>query len=86
MAFFIFQQDTPFENPAVTFVHMISYAIASPDISIFRLSNDDTRVETIPYLGLSYIIWIIFAVVMSVLFLNLLVSPSAWLRARSTIY
>ena len=53
---------------------MISYAIGSPDISIFRLSNDDTKVEPIPYPGLSYSIWVVFAVIMSVLFLNLLVS------------
>lgn len=67
-------QDTPFENPAVTFVQLISFAISSPDISVFRLSNDDTNVKSIPYPGLSYIIWAVFAVIMSILFLNLLVS------------
>ncbi len=53
---------------------MVSYAIGSPDISIFRLSNDDTEVDTIPYPGISYVIWIVAGVVVSVLFLNLLVS------------
>ena len=66
-------QDTPFENPLVTFVTMISFAISTPDISIFRLANDDTREESIPYPVLSFIIWIIFGVIMSVLFLNFLV-------------
>ena len=61
-------------NPAVAFVEAISFAIGSPDISIFRLANDDTTVETIPYPGLSYIIWITFGIIVSVLFFNFLVS------------
>ena len=69
-----FPQDTPFETPIVTFVTMISYAIDGPDNSIFRLSNDDTVVENIPYPVVSYFIWITFGVIMSVLFLNFLVS------------
>lgn len=66
-------QDTPFETPFVTFVTMISFAISSPDMSIFRLANDDTAIDTIPYPILSYTIWITFGIVMSVLFLNFLV-------------
>ena len=61
-------------NPAVAFVEVISYAIGGPDNSIFRLSNDDTAVETIPYPVLSYVIWIVFGIIVSVLFLNFLVS------------
>ena len=77
-----FVQDTPFENPGVAFVEAISFAIGSPDISIFRLSNDDTRVDTIPYPVLSYIIWVIFGIIMSVLFLNFLVSSFLWAKSQ----
>ena len=57
----------------MTFVTMVSYVITSPDISIFRLSNDDAVMAAIPYPQLSYFIWILFGVIMSVLFLNFLV-------------
>ena len=52
---------------------MIIYAIGIPDIRVFRLSNDDPELEKIPYPELSFIIWLVFAIIMSVLFLNLLV-------------
>ena len=55
---------------------MISYTIGGPDVSIFRLSNDNSTAEPISYPGMSYLTWVVFAVVMSVLFLNLLVSLS----------
>ena len=61
-------------NPAVAFVEVISYAIGGPDNSIFRLASDNTTVETIPYPGLSCIIWITFGIIVSVLFFNFLVS------------
>ena len=61
-------------NPAVAFVEVIAFAIGGPDISIFRLANDDTTAETIPYPFLSYIIWIVSGIFVSVLFLNFLVS------------
>ena len=80
-----FLQDTPFQNPIVTFVTMISFAISSPDISIFRLSNDNTKVDTIPYPALSYLIWIIFGIIMSVLFLNFLVKRLLCYRILSII-
>jgi transient receptor potential cation channel subfamily A protein 1 len=65
--------DTPFQSVLVTFVTMFSFAIGGPSISIFRLTNDDTDVESVPYPFLSYTLWIIFGVVVSVLFLNFLV-------------
>ena len=68
-----FIQDTPFESPLMTFVTMISYVIGGPDISIFRLTNDNTKVQEIPYPVLSYSVWITFGFIMSVLFLNFLV-------------
>ena len=58
----------------MTFVTMFSFAIGGPSISIFRFTNDDTDVESVPYPFLSYTLWIIFGVVVSVLFLNFLVS------------
>ena len=53
---------------------MISYTVGGPDVSIFRLSNDNSTADPIPYPALSYLTWVVFAVIMSVLFLNLLVS------------
>ena len=66
-------QDTPFQSVLVTFVTMISFAIGGPAISIFRLANDDTEVDSVPNPFLSYTIWIVFGIVVSVLFLNFLV-------------
>ena len=59
----------------MTFVTMISLAIGGPEISILRLTNDDTDVDSVPYPFLSYTMWIVFGIVVSVLFLNFLVSP-----------
>ena len=58
----------------MTFVTMISLAIGGPEISMLRLSNDDTDVDSLPYPFLSYTLWILFGIVVSVLFLNFLVS------------
>ena len=67
-------QDSPFENPAVTFVQTIAMTVGGPDLSIFRLSNDDEITDPIPFPFISYLLWVVFVVVMSVLFLNFLVS------------
>ena len=71
--YFHMLQNTQFQNPIVTFVTMISFAIDGPDISIFGLSNDNTKVYTNPYPVVAYLIWITFALIMSILFLNFLV-------------
>ena len=60
----------------MTFVTMISLAIGGPEISMLRLTNDDTDVDSVPYPFLSYTMWIVFGIVVSVLFLNFLVSPT----------
>ena len=61
-------------------MEVIGFTISSPDISIFRLANDDTKVETIPFPFISYVIWIVFGIVMSVLFLNFLVCTNIYSR------
>ena len=61
----------------MTFVTMISFAIGGPAISIFRLTNDNMEVDSVPYPFLSYTIWIVFGIVVSVLFLNFLVRSPA---------
>ena len=73
---FVHVQDTPFQSVLVTFVTMISFAIGGPAISIFRLTNDNMDVDSVPYPFLSYTMWIVFGIVVSVLFLNFLVSPT----------
>ena len=78
-------QNTPFENPAITLVHMIIYAIGIPDVRIFRLSNDNPDLDKIPYPELSYALWLVFAIIMSVLFLNLLVSYATFLHVHSRL-
>ena len=66
-------QDTPFDNPEITMVDTISQAIGDPDFTIFRLYNDDTSRNSVPYPVLSIAIWIVFGVCISVLFITFLV-------------
>ena len=66
-------QDTPFENPQITIAETISQVIGGPDFSIFRLANDDTMRRQVPFRTLSVLIWIVFGVCISVLFITFLV-------------
>ena len=66
-------KDTPFDNPEITIAETISQVIGSPDFSIFRLVNDDTMRRQVPFRALSVIIWIVFGVCISVLFITFLV-------------
>ena len=70
--FFSFQ-DTPFDNPEITLAETISQVIGSPDFSIFRLMNDGTVHRQVPFKTLSVIIWVVFGVGISVLFITFLV-------------
>ena len=69
----VFAQGTPFDSPEITIVETISQALGSPDFSIFRLVNDGTQHNQVPYLALFVIIWIVFGVFISVLFITFLV-------------
>ena len=69
-------QDTPFDNPEFTMVWTLSQAIGSPDFTVFRLFNDETHRNKVPYLILSITIWIVFGVCISVLFITFLVRDS----------
>ena len=69
-------QDTPFDNPQITMVETISQAVGSLDFTIFRLFNDDTSRNSVPYPVLSIAIWVVFGVCISVLFITFLVRVS----------
>ena len=51
----------------------VSQVIGSPDFSIFRLVNDATSRNQVPFKTLSVLIWIVFGVCISVLFITFLV-------------
>jgi hypothetical protein len=79
--------DSPFRNIIVTFVTMISFAINGPDVSVVKLYNlcekdtdtlaigedTDDDIDSVPYPIIAHIIWIVFAAVVSFLFITFLV-------------
>ena len=66
-------QDTPFDSPQIAMAETISQVIGSPDFSIFRLVNDETSRNQVPFTTLSILIWIVFGTCISVLFITFLV-------------
>ena len=84
----LYLQDSPFRNIIVTFVTMISFAINGPDVSVIKLYNicekdtdtlaigedTDDDIDSVPYPIIAHIIWIVFAAVVSFLFITFLVS------------
>ena len=73
LMFLYSSQDTPFDTPPITMAITISQVIGSPDFSIFRLVNDETSRSQVPFQSFSVIIWIVFGVCISVLFITFLV-------------
>ena len=73
---FIFNvQASPYANLGLAFVKVIDMTAGGPDDSIFGYgtSSGDGRVD-VPFSGVSYFLWVIFIVIMTVLFINFLVS------------
>ena len=53
---------------------IVVYMAGGPDSSLFRLENEGSgNFDDIPFPVVSYIFWIIFIVIMSILFINFLV-------------
>ncbi len=77
MQFFsICLQRSPFYSTSRSLVQLLSMTAGGFDFgSLFRLSPDgeSEEAEEIPYLAVSYILWVIFIILMPILLINLLV-------------
>ena len=69
-------QGSPFGSLWYSIVSIIVYTVGGPDNLVLHLSSAHDNVETDHFIFpvISYFLWIIFIIAMSVLFLNLLVS------------
>lgn len=69
-------QGSPFGSLWYSMVSIIVYTVGGPDNLVLHLSSgqDDVESDHIIFPIISYLLWIIFIIAMSVLFLNLLVS------------
>ena len=68
-----FSQDSPFGSVWYSMMTIIVYTVGGPDNIMLELDNDWTD-DYFLFPVASYLLWIIFIIAMSVLFLNLLVS------------
>ena len=72
-------QRSPFSTPARALLSIIAYTAGEFDYNgLFRLTLDgagvDSDVEEIPFPSVSYILFMVFGIIMSILLSNLLVS------------
>ena len=71
-------QRSPFSNPVRSLLKLVTMKAGEFEFDdIFRLDPNGDRdgEEEIPFEGLSYILWIVFIVLMPILLTNMLVSP-----------
>lgn len=69
-------QRTPVSTPARSIIAIITMTAEGPDMDPFRVSysGENEGNEEIPFLVVSYILWLVFVVVMPILLINMLVS------------
>ena len=69
-------QRTPVSTPATSIFAIISMTAGGPDMEVFRVSysGENERAKEIPFLVVSYVIWLVFVVVMPIILINMLVS------------
>ena len=77
----LFQQRSPFSTPARSLLSVVTYSTGGFDFdAIFRqapgATTDDNDLGEIPFPSVSYVMWIIFIIIMPILLNNLLVSES----------
>lgn len=78
-SFFLLQQ-SPFYQPANAMVKVMSMTAGDFEFDeIFRmsLSGEEENAGTIPFPPISYLLWIIFVIIMPILFINMLVNIPA---------
>ena len=70
--FCVSSQRTPFATPARALIKTMTMPLANFDFDgMFHLSDDE---DEIAYVGASYLMWIVFVIILAILFQNLLVS------------
>ena len=75
--FYASSQRTAFATPARALIKAMTMPLANFDFDgMFHLSDDE---DEIAYVGASYLMWIVFVIILAILFQNLLVSlPLYW--------
>ena len=74
---FFFLQQSPFYQPAnamVKVMSMIAGDFEFDEIFSMSLSKEGENAETILFPPISYLLWIIFVIIMPILFINMLVN------------
>ena len=78
-------QRTPVSTPATSIFAIISMTAGGPDMEVFRASysGENEGAKEIPFLVVSYVVWLVFVVVMPIILINMLVSS---VPAQSLFY